>query len=135
MKTRTYDEVLVYFQDMATFATQASESLENVTVEQMRADWRISYLTCRAMELLGEATRRIPEPVKREFPNIPRKIMIRLRNILAHEYGIIHIPTLYATVKEDVPPLQEELAKAIMLISERGSHSIPSSGDAEAGTE
>jgi uncharacterized protein with HEPN domain len=75
----------------------------------------------RAIEIIGEAARRVSETVKSSHPEIPWQKMVAQRNVLAHEYGEIkqeriwlvattHIPELVRLLKPLLPPLSERLS-------------------------
>ena len=40
----------------------------------------------RNLEIIGEASRNIPENIREKYPDIPWKRMIGLRNIIIHDY-------------------------------------------------
>jgi uncharacterized protein with HEPN domain len=67
------------------------------------------------VEIIGEASRRISDVFKQAHSDIPWRLMIAQRNVLAHEYGEIkqermwtlattHIPDLMAKLRPLVPP-------------------------------
>lgn len=47
------------------------------------------------------------------YPEIPWRLIIGQRNILAHEYGHIDHAQLYRTAIEDLPALAEMLGKLL----------------------
>lgn len=67
----------------------------------------------RAVEILGESTRPMPELAKAQMPAIPWTKMMGIRNILAHEYGELDLQTLFETVANDIPTLVQELDRVI----------------------
>ena len=69
----------------------------------------------RAVEIIGEAARRMSEDVKSAHPQVPWRKLVAQRNVLAHEYGeinqermwivvTVHIPELLAQLKPLLPP-------------------------------
>jgi uncharacterized protein with HEPN domain len=67
----------------------------------------------RDVELIGEAARRLSSTFRDTHPDIPWRMIIGQRNILAHEYGRIDHELLYRTAADDIPALGEKL-RAIM---------------------
>jgi uncharacterized protein with HEPN domain len=72
----------------------------------------------RAVEIIGEAARRVSSPFRAAHPEIPWRQIIAQRNVLAHEYGEVlqekvwrvaveHIPALVAQLEPLVPPIPE----------------------------
>ena len=62
--------------------------------------------TIRQIEVIGEAIRNLEKSFTSQYPDIPWKEIIAMRNILIHEYWQTDIPEIYATAVEDVPELQ-----------------------------
>ena len=91
--------------DMLQSARDASAIATGLTQQQLQRD-RVRMLALeRSMELIGEAARRISSKFREKHAQIPRKEIIGLRNILAHEYGRIDHAQLHATAVKDVPTL------------------------------
>ena len=66
----------------------------------------------RNFEIIGEATKRIPEKVRRKYPQVPWRMMAGMRDKLIHEYFGVNLKVLWKTIKEDLPalkPLIEEM--------------------------
>ena len=63
----------------------------------------------RSVEIIGEAARRISQPFRSAHPEIPWRMIIGQRNILAHEYGQIDHELLYKTAVDDIPALIAQL--------------------------
>lgn len=65
----------------------------------------------RAVEVVGEAARRVSPAFKEAHPEIPWRGIIAQRNVLAHEYGEIRQDRLWTEATERIPHLIEALAK------------------------
>jgi uncharacterized protein with HEPN domain len=57
--------------DILDAITHLESNLENVTFEQFLDQWLVIRATERALEIISEASRRIPEELKHQHPNIP----------------------------------------------------------------
>ena len=55
--------------------------------------------------VIGEAARRIPEPITGQFPSIPWRLMGDMRNFAVHEYWGVELSTIWETIHHDLPPL------------------------------
>jgi len=60
----------------------------------------------RAFEVLGEATKKIPDTFRKRHPNIPWNKMAGMRDKLIHDYWGINIERVWDTAIRDVPPLK-----------------------------
>lgn len=63
----------------------------------------------RGVEIIGEAARRVSAAFMDAHPEVPWRLIIGQRNILAHEYGHIDHELLFRTVIDDLPGLIAQL--------------------------
>lgn len=94
-----------YVWDMLGAARLARELLEGVTREAYLGDRMRQLALERALELLGEAARRVSDVFRAAHPEVGWRSLIGQRNVLAHEYGAIDQERLFRTGKESVPGL------------------------------
>jgi len=71
------------------------------------------FAVIRALEILGEAAKHVPESVQKEYPGVPWRAIAGTRDKLIHAYFDVHIQRLWTTVEQDLPPLQPALMKII----------------------
>ncbi len=68
----------------------------------------------RNLEIIGEASKNIPENIKAEHSEVPWHRMSGLRNVLAHEYFGIDLNIIWKIAKENLPgviPLLKKILK------------------------
>lgn len=63
----------------------------------------------RNLEVIGEAAKSVPIEVREEYPHIPWKRMIGLRNIMIHEYFGIDLSIVWTIVKNNLPEARRHL--------------------------
>ncbi|MBT9165265.1 MAG: hypothetical protein DDT22_01312 [candidate division WS2 bacterium] len=63
----------------------------------------------RNLEVIGEASRKIPEEIKEQYPHIPWKRMISLRNITIHEYFGIDPNIIWVIITQNLPGLKTDI--------------------------
>ncbi len=81
--------------------------------EQLLRDVRTRYGVERALEIVGEAARKVTQETRYTYPQIPWTGIIGLRNVLAHEYGVIDYRRLYTVLRNDLPKLVVELERLL----------------------
>ena len=76
-----------------------------MTWEQFEQSDLHQYAVFKAVEILGEAARLISDETRRAHPEIPWLRIAGMRNRLVHEYFRIDLPTVWATVRDEISPL------------------------------
>lgn len=69
---------------------EAIERVEEVTrsktFEEFEASWQLRWLVQRAIEIISEASRAIPDSLTMERPEIPWRKVRGIGNVLRHDY-------------------------------------------------
>ncbi|MCZ2148042.1 MAG: DUF86 domain-containing protein [Bryobacterales bacterium] len=68
-----------------------------MTFDQFAADRRTVYAVTRALEIISEAHRRLPEEYKRTHPEIDRPAIAAAGNLYRHEYEAVDETILWKT--------------------------------------
>ena len=113
-----FDRNAAYLWDMLDAAKTACEFVAEVRLVDYQSDRKLQMAVERAVEIIGEAARRVSEDFRVAHPEIPWRNMIAQRNVLAHEYGEIiqerfwflvveHLPALIADLEKLIPPAPE----------------------------
>ena len=68
---------------------------------------------CRNLEIIGEASRKIGPEFRNETPEIPRREMNALRNVLIHNYEGADLELVWAIVERDIPTLLQAVRRLL----------------------
>ena len=71
------------------------------------------FAVTRAIEIIGEAVKNVPNSVRKEYPHIPWKSIARMRDKLIHEYWGTDIKVIWRTTQEDIPQLKVMISKIV----------------------
>ncbi len=103
MKTgRTVEDAL---RDILEAASKAQEFLRDMDQEAFAEDEKTVFAVTRALEIVGEAARRVPADFRDQNPGIPWRSMTGMRDKLIHDYFGVSIDVVWKTVHEDLPAL------------------------------
>lgn len=81
--------------------------LAGKTIDDVRADIVTKAAFERFMEIISEASRRIPEEWKRSFgSDIPWSSIANVGNVLRHAYDTIDLKVLWLAYERDLDPLE-----------------------------
>jgi len=113
-----------YLEDILEYAEKAHRFLEETpTVDDLQKDERTLLAVVRALEVIGEAAKRIPKDFRDRYPHIPWRGMTGMRDKVIHEYFGVDAAVVWRTVREDLPPLRESIARALSTIKMEQSDS------------
>lgn len=84
-----------------------------VDFEAFRDDTRTVYAVTRCLEIISEASRRLPGEMKGRYPLIAWKDMAGAGNVYRHDYEDVGAKLVWDTVQLALPPLQDVVAREI----------------------
>jgi len=113
-------EFLDFVEDILDAMEKAEILLTDVTYEQFAGDFRIHFAVVRALEIVGEATKRLPSSLRDQYPAVPWKEMAGMRDRIIHGYDTIDLQIVWNTVKQDIPHIRP-LLQQILAHHEQGS--------------
>lgn len=85
----------------------ARRFVSSLSFAEFEADQRTVYATLRALEIVSEASRHLPEAMRKRHPQIAWKNIRDAGNLYRHEYLKVSCETVWETVTESLPPLRE----------------------------
>jgi uncharacterized protein with HEPN domain len=90
---------------MLDAARLVREFTTGVTQDEYLEDRKLQLAVERALEIIGEAARLVSSTFKANHAEIPWKVIIGQRNVLAHEYGEINQERIWLVVTGRIPEL------------------------------
>lgn len=60
----------------------------------------------RQLEIIGEATKRLSQDLRRQHPDIPWRRIAGLRDVLIHDYMGVDVIAVWQVTQNDIPPLK-----------------------------
>ena len=110
---RTYID---YIADIYDAIEKIEQFIAGMDYDAFVRDGKTTYAVIRALEIIGEATKKLPDEFKTKHKQIPWTEMTGMRNKLIHEYFGVDVRVLWKTNTEDIPsiaPTMKEIAKQI----------------------
>jgi len=103
----------VRLRHMLDAAQEAAFFAQNKTRRSLDTDRQLVLSLVKSIEIIGEAAANVTTKCREDFPQIPWRNIISMRNRLTHVYFDINLDILWKTVVEDLPPLIAELGKVV----------------------
>ena len=83
--------------------TRIVEYIGGMSFDGIKQNHLIIDAVIRNFEIIGEASKNIPEQIKEKYPEIPWKKMYSLRNLRSHEYFGIDYEMIWEIITSDLP--------------------------------
>lgn len=107
---REYDD---YLRDMLENAEKALGFVKGMELSEFFKDEKSIYAVVRALEIIGEGARKIPDDVRAANPDIRWREIAAMRNKLMHEYFGVNMEVVWRTVQEDLPAIIPTLRRML----------------------
>jgi uncharacterized protein with HEPN domain len=103
-----------YIDDIYTAINDVLDFTSGMTVEAFCSDIKTSNAVIRSLEVLGEATKHIPDEFRQKHPQIPWSKMAGMRDVLIHDYMGVDLITVWKVATERLPVLKTNMEKLIL---------------------
>lgn len=90
---------------------------ENKARQDLDSDRFFASAIMREFEVLGEAASAISKETRYQFPDIPWKAVIGMRNQLIHAYFDVDLDIIWSTIQTALPDLIPKIEKTIDFLS------------------
>ncbi|MFP4655470.1 MAG: DUF86 domain-containing protein [Methanohalobium sp.] len=98
-------DAITYLQDILDAANKVENFTSRYTYDQFLRDDKTQYAVMMAVEIIGEATKNIPQHIKDKYPSVPWKDISGMRDKIVHGYFSVDIEILWTTAKNNIPSL------------------------------
>lgn len=113
-------DVKLYVKDILEAIKAIEKFVEGMDFENFKEDDKTSSAVIRKFEIIGEATKNIPQSIKEKYPHIPWKEMAGFRDRLIHFYFGIKYDIVWDTIKLRLPELRNNIEKLLKDLEEEG---------------
>jgi uncharacterized protein with HEPN domain len=110
--------------DPAIYVRHILEAIANIEAdiagydfERFRADRRTRQLVERNLEILSEASRRLPNEYKDREMQIPWRAIAGIGNILRHDYHETYPTVLWDTCEKDLKSLKDAVLRIDVVVA------------------
>src|SRR5277367_3248020 len=101
------DVAVASLRDMDHHIRLAIQFVGDLSYEAFQDDARTVYAVTRCLEIISEASRRLPDDMKARHPSIAWKDMAGAGNVYRHDYEDVAARLVWDTVQVALPPLRD----------------------------
>ena len=95
------EDMLARLELVAEFSQDGREQFMNTRL--------IQEAVIRSLEIIGEASRNISQPLRDAHPQVPWRQIAAFRNFVIHAYWDIKLERIWEIVENDLPALKPQL--------------------------
>jgi uncharacterized protein with HEPN domain len=102
-------EFLDFVEDILDAMDKAETLVEGFSYEEFETDFRTNFAVVRALEIIGEAVRRLPVSLREQYSEIPWRGMAGMRDRIIHGYDTVDLQIVWDVVMQDIPEIRPQI--------------------------
>ena len=111
-------KIRAFLQDILEAANRIMIYTEQMTYDAFLADLKTQDAVVRNLEIIGEATKQIPDEFRQHALHIPWKSIARMRDKLIHQYFGVNLDIVWNVVQDDLSELVEAVENILSTMNE-----------------
>jgi len=115
-QNREYTE---YLQDILDAISKIDKFTEGMDADRFLADEKTVFAVIRALEIIGEATKKLPRSMREKYPQIAWRDVAGMRDKLSHDYFGVNIHRVWQTVQNDLSLLRDVVMRILSDIQKK----------------
>lgn len=98
------DDILEAIADLRNFTT-------GMTFDEFCTDRKTTNACIRSLEVIGEATKKIPAEIRQQKPQLPWQAIAGMRDKLIHDYFGVDLAIVWQTIQHDLAVFEQEVSE------------------------
>jgi uncharacterized protein with HEPN domain len=106
-------EFLDFVEDILDAMDKAEILVEGFTYDEFETDFRTNFAVVRALEIIGEAAKRLPVSLREQYLEVPWRGMAGMRDRIIHGYDTVDLQIVWDVVKRDIPEIRPQIQRIL----------------------
>jgi uncharacterized protein with HEPN domain len=99
----------MYLEDIQTAMSRIAGYIEGYDFYRFKKDHKTVDAVIRNFEVIGEASKNLPDKIKNKYPEVPWQEMYYLRNKVSHEYFGIDYEIIWDVAVNYLPVNKQQI--------------------------
>lgn len=82
-----------------------------MTFDEFCTDRKTTNACIRSLEVIGEATKKIPAEIRQQKPQLPWQAIAGMRDKLIHDYFEVDLAIVWQTIQHDLAVFEQEVSE------------------------
>ena len=106
-------DATLYLKDILEAMEAIERFVEGLVFDNFQKNDMVSSAVIRKFEIIGEASKNVPENIREKYPQLPWKEMAGMRDRLIHFYFGIKYDLVWHTVKDVIPRVKPVIRRIL----------------------
>ena len=103
----------LYLKDIIENMERAKDFIKEMNYDEFVKDTKTNFAVLRCLEIIGEATKHIPEQIRQKYPEVPWKDIAGMRDKVIHFYFGVKLDRVWLVIKEDIVQIKPMIKKVL----------------------
>jgi uncharacterized protein with HEPN domain len=96
-------DIVLYLKDILDAMDSIDAFIQHIDFQNFVEDDKTSSAVLRKLEIIGEASKGVPDEIRHQYPEVPWKEMAGMRDRLIHLYFGVDYELVWKTIKHRIP--------------------------------
>lgn len=103
----------MFIEDILESIGKIESYIKGLNFKEFTTKGMVVDAVIRNLEIIGEASRNIPDEMRERNPEIPWKKMVGLRNIATHAYFGVDLEIIWEIITKNLPETKNQIRKTL----------------------
>ncbi|MCC7570608.1 DUF86 domain-containing protein [Candidatus Micrarchaeota archaeon] len=105
--------IKLFLKDILEYMNRAEKYTIGYDLDSFINDIKTCDAVLRCIEVIGEATKSIPDELRKRYPFIPWRDMAGMRDKVIHSYFLVDFEMVWLVVKKDIPKIKPQIMEVL----------------------
>jgi len=103
----------LFLRDIFESIEKIETYVKGISFDEFMDDAKTQDAVVRNLEIIGEASNKIPKDIQHRYTEIPWTQIVGMRNRLIHAYFVVDHEIVWEIITKELPELKKEISKIL----------------------